>query len=181
MDLLMKGGVMMRLLVFSDSHGSTRGMLEAFRRQTPPPDAVAFLGDGLRDVAYCDFGDVPIYAVEGNCDVSALFYPVNATEELVITLGGKRFFMAHGHMFGVKHDLFRIVAAAAAREADVVLFGHTHMPFEKYYPAGENELGVFLKKPLYLFNPGSVGGYGGSFGTVTVDKSGAVLLSHGSL
>ena len=41
----------MNILVFSDSHGRGSRMLEALARQIKKPDAVIFLGDGLRDLS----------------------------------------------------------------------------------------------------------------------------------
>ena len=98
-----------------------------------------------------------------------------------MTLGGKRILMAHGHEYGVKSSLARIVASAVSRDVDIVLFGHTHEPQELYLPEGENQFGITQKKPLYLLNPGSIGGYDGTWGCVSIDRSGRVLMSHGRL
>lgn len=171
----------MNLLVFSDSHGRTSKLLEAFSRQIKKPDAVIFLGDGLRDISYCDGWDVPLLCVCGNCDVFNIFGSVNAEEEMFITLGGKRIMMTHGHNYSVKSTLTRLCMAAKRNDADIVLFGHTHQAFEQYLPAGETEYGVTLTKPLYLFNPGSIGDYESSFGCIEIDAGGRVLLSHGNL
>jgi putative phosphoesterase len=53
--------------------------------------------------------------------------------------------MCHGHRYSVYYDRYRLIAAAAAANADVALFGHTHVPFSA------QEGGI------YLINPGSVG------------------------
>ena len=171
----------MDILVVSDSHGRTSRILEAFERQIKKPDAIVFLGDGLRDVAYCDFGDVPLFAVCGNCDLYSSFGGVRGEDEILITLGGKRIMMTHGHEYGVKNGLGRLVMAALRKGADVVLFGHTHSPVEICLPAGETDFGINLEKPMYLMNPGSVGGYDASWGLLTIDNRGSVLLSHGSI
>ena len=171
----------MNILVFSDSHGRGSNMVEAFSRQIKKPDAIVFLGDGLRDLSYCEFGDVPIFAVTGNCDVYNFYGKGSACDEIVMSLGGKRVMMTHGDRYAVKLGLGRLIGASAEKDADVVLFGHTHKPMELYLPAGENEYGVDLKKPLYLFNPGSIGAYERSFGAVEIRESGEVVLSHGEL
>jgi predicted phosphodiesterase len=98
-----------------------------------------------------------------------------------MTLGGKRIMMTHGHDYSVKFTLSRLCAEANKKGADIVLFGHTHQRYERYLPAGETEYGVALSKPMYLFNPGSIGGYEASFGCIEIDQSGNVLLSHGNL
>lgn len=171
----------MNILVFSDSHGRGSNMLEALSRQIKKPDAVVFLGDGLRDLSYCDFGEIPIFAVSGNCDFYSFYGRGNADEEIVVSLGGKRIMMTHGDRYSVKQGLGRLIKAADEKGVDIVLFGHTHTPTEVYIPEGDSEWGVSLKKPLYLFNPGSIGGYEKSFGSLTVGKGGEVILSHGEL
>ncbi len=167
----------MHLLILSDSHGRTSMILEAYRKQIKKPDAVVFLGDGLRDLAYADL-DLPIYAACGNCDFYSYAGNVRAEDEILITLGGKRILMTHGHLYHVKSSLARLVMTAVKKDVDLVLFGHTHIALEKYLPAGETEYGITLNKPLCLFNPGSVGGYEGSFGTVDVSEKG-IVMSHG--
>ena len=171
----------MNLLVFSDSHGRGSKILEAFERQTKKPDAVIFLGDGLSDLYYCDFGDVPTFSVCGNCDMLAILGNGVAKREIVIALGGKRILLTHGDMYGVKGGLARIVATANERDIDIVLFGHTHRPLEKYIPEGESDFGIYIKKPIYLFNPGSVGEYPSSFGCIEIKDDGSVALSHGEI
>ena len=171
----------MELLVFSDSHGRGSLMLEAFSKQIKKPDAIVFLGDGLRDISYCEFGDIPILAVCGNCDTFTFYGKGNADDEIVMTLGGKRIMMTHGDRYGVKSGLGRIVLAANEKGADIVLFGHTHTPLSTYIPEGDESFGFKLQKPLYLFNPGSVGGYDRSFGCISIGSSGDVVMSHGVL
>lgn len=170
----------MELLVLSDSHGRISRISEAYERQIKKPDAVVFLGDGIKDVSYCDFRESALFCVVGNCDMFTSIGRVSAENEIVMTLGGKRIMMTHGDAYGVKSTLARLIMAAVRNRADIVLFGHTHTPLALYLPEGESEYGIKLEKPLYLFNPGSVGGYDGSFGTVCIRDDG-VILSHGRL
>jgi hypothetical protein len=54
---------------------------------------------------------------------------------------------------------------------------------EKYLDAGEEICGAKLKKPLHVFNPGSIGTSSAghySFGTMTLDKKG-ILFGHGKI
>jgi len=169
----------MTLLIFSDSHGRTSKILQALEAQPSRPDAIVFLGDGLRDMAYCELDDIPLYAVCGNCDFYSLYGTVRGKDEIIADIGGKRVMMTHGNDYGVKSGLRAIVAAAVRKDVDIVLFGHTHEPLEKFIPEGESEYGITLKKPLYLFNPGSIGGYEASFGVLSIDRNGRVILSHG--
>ena len=51
----------MNILVISDSHGRRERIEEAVERQIKKPDAIIFLGDGLRDITRAEIGDIPIY------------------------------------------------------------------------------------------------------------------------
>lgn len=169
----------MNILVFSDSHGRASNLFEVLKRQIKKPDAVVFLGDGIRDISYCDLEGATLFAVEGNRDLYSSYGGINAEEEILVTLGGKRIMMVHGHAYGVKSGLARIVMAAARKDVDIVLFGHTHQALEKYIPAGKTEYGIELEKPLWLFNPGAA--VDTCWGYAEIDKNGNVLLSHGRL
>ena len=59
----------------------------------------------------------------GNCDYGAL-EPMDGLAAFDQTIA----FYTHGHMYGVKYDLDTLTDAAAARGAEVALFGHTHIP-----------------------------------------------------
>lgn len=119
----------MRALVFSDSHGRTRPMLDAV--DLYHPDVVFHLGDVVRDgeVVRAAFPKLPFYQVRGNCDL----YRDECSLESVARLGGKTVFYLHGHTQYVKAGLTHAVAAAQALEADLLLYGHTHVPMEARY------------------------------------------------
>lgn len=146
----------MKLLVFSDSHGNPSWMQEMIARQRTA-DAVIFLGDGARDVE-CMQGFYPekaFYSVRGNCDFGSIL-----PDDLVLDLGGAQIFCTHGHNYGVKMGFYRVVCAARAKKADLLLFGHTHQPMEQY------------DEGLYILNPGSASGYGASCGLVDISEAG---------
>ncbi len=172
----------MELLIFSDAHGRTDGILEAIRRQPKRPGAICFLGDGLREVEHMTFDDTPLYAVRGNCDWSTS--EQTPWTERTLFLEGHTILLTHGHLQGVKAGLGNLISYAASCNADVVLYGHTHKPTETVIPAGSVIGSQTLTRPMYLFNPGSVGydddGLGRSFGTLTLCGSN-VLFSHGRL
>ena len=174
----------MDILIFSDSHGRTDGMFEILQRQPKRPDAVLFLGDGLRDAAAVDWQGSALYAVRGNCDLFVESIPISSSQECVTAMGGHTLFLTHGANYDVKHGLGALIREAARRNADLVLFGHTHRPYLEVIAAGEVIAGRELTRPMYLFNPGSIGrgvdGSGGSFGTLTLQGE-QVLFSHGKL
>lgn len=61
----------------------------------------------------------------------------------------------------MKSDLFRVVCAAKERGADVLLYGHTHVPMTDY------------EDGLYILNPGSL--RSGTYGVVDLSGAGVVL------
>ena len=106
------------------------------------------------------FPDRMFWQVRGNGDFALgsadLLY---AREE---TLGGKRLFFTHGHLYGVKTGLYRVCCAARERQADILLFGHTHQPLTDYDDG------------LYILNPGSLRGRG-TYGLLDVTPTGVLL------
>ena len=166
----------MRFLIFSDSHGRPDRINEAILR-AGAYDGVIFLGDGLRDLPYCDVPASLLYAVRGNCDMF-YFGEDDTPETLCINLGGKRIFMTHGHRYGAKSSLDSLIYAAAERDADILLFGHTHEPLERRLRPEDCSC---LSKPLYVFNPGSIGDRHASWGCLDITARGEIMLSHGEL
>ncbi len=174
----------MDYLVFSDSHGNVENLRQAVSRQLQAPAGVFFLGDGLRDLDGLDALDPQrtlFYRVWGNCDWASV---PNVPTVCVTAIEGHTVFFTHGHRFFVKSGYGALLAEAAKRGADIVLFGHTHKPHAETLPAGTQIGDTVLERPMYLFNPGSIGyntdGNGASFGVLTI-RDGAVLLSHGRI
>ena len=167
----------MEFLIFSDSHGKAENMSFAIDRQIKSPDAILFLGDGARDLDRLFVCDTPIWAVRGNCD----WYSSDLADktERILHFEGHTILLCHGHVWGVKGGMGALIAHAAEVGADIVLFGHTHVPIDTTIAAGETVGKTVLPRPMYLFNPGSIG-YDGSFGVLTL-KGESVLLSHGRL
>ncbi len=56
--------------------------------------------------------------------------------------------MTHGHIYGAKSSLYGLMELAEARQADLVLFGHTHTPALEYRTVGD--------RAVYFFNPGAL-------------------------
>ena len=171
----------MTLLLLSDSHGRADRVAEAIRRVRP--DGILFAGDGLRDLTYCDI-PCPLWAVRGNCDWmtspliigGANFQP---EDEESIMVEGIRILLTHGHKYGVKGGLGTAIARAAGNEADVLVFGHTHVPLELHL-SPDTACAFTVNRPLTVFNPGSLGDRTPSFGTLTI-RGGQVLFGHGEL
>ena len=164
----------MKCLCFSDSHGSSYNIRAALSMH-PDAEVIFFLGDGLNDLE--DFildRNRAWIAVQGNCDYSATLGGGLVKKTDSITLCGKRIVLTHGDLYGVKYGIDGVKKLAEDSRADIVLFGHSHIPFEKYTPTDDGG--------YYLFNPGSIGaGYEcRSYGVINITDKG-VLLSHGRL
>ena len=147
---------MTKLLVLSDSHGGRDAIERILKAESKNIDALIFLGDGLRDLelALTKYPRLRAYSVAGNCDYGAL----EPTDGLA-AFDGVVIFYTHGHMYGVKYDLDTLADAAAARGADVALFGHTH----------RRELVRGVGTAATVFNPGSLRD-GGSYGVITIEN-----------
>lgn len=172
----------MTLLVLSDSHGRPDLIEEVIRRARP--DGILFAGDGLRDLTRLDI-PVPLWAVSGNCDWLSSPLIIQGQEwepaaEELITVEGIRILLMHGHKYSVKSGHTRAVYRAMELGADMLVFGHTHIPVEYSIrpdgASGESE----AQKPLTVFNPGSLGDGDGSFGTITI-RRGQILCGHGTV
>lgn len=170
----------MKFLVISDIHGRDDLVRRAVLTHSDR-DGIIFLGDGANDidVGALTFGGRLFCGVRGNCDptyVRAQNYDFDT--ELLLNMGEYNVIMMHGHLHGVKLGEERAVAYAAARGADILLYGHTHVPTESYYSEGKEIGGTVLKKPVWVMNPGAL--CLGSYGLLQI-KGGNILLSHGSV
>ena len=166
----------MKILCFSDSHGDDRGMKYALARH-PDAEIVFHLGDGISEVELLAPHDTRRHwlYVRGNCDPSTTILPDNLVKTGEITLLGHKIVYTHGDLYGVKYGMDGLTDLAVSRCADLVLFGHTHTPYERYTALPDG-------RQAYFFNPGSV--YRDyfsniSYGVITLTDSG-ILLSHGT-
>ena len=144
----------MKIVVFSDSHGKLDWMIAAVEAEKP--NHIFFLGDHERDGWDLSriYPMIPLHAVKGNCDWGP------GSEEWLVELNGIRFLLTHGHLYGAKTGTVRLSAAGVRTGADVVCFGHTHVPMNRISPEG-----------VRLFNPGTIGGPHGqstTYGVITV-------------
>ena len=130
----------MRVLVVSDSHGNVDNMVRAV--EWVQPDYVLHLGDCQRDLEALrrEFPGLAMEGVPGNCDWGSY-----DQKERLIELGGVRILMLHGHTRNVKSSPMAAMYAAKERGAQVLLFGHTHVPL------------VDNDGSLLTLNPGAAG------------------------
>ncbi len=141
-----------KIIVVSDSHGVITNLSKVFDMHRDA-DAFIHLGDGAREFdALCRQREAVGYSLLGNCDL-AFMCPGAQTPHAIYTIGGKRFFMTHGNTYGVKSNRETLISIAKkkAPDVDIILYGHTHIPENKYLsPEGNSDKGI------YIINPGSI-------------------------
>lgn len=129
----------MKVLIVSDTHGRI-GNLKYVLEHEKNIDVMIHAGDVGRD---CDclkeMVEFPVYMVEGNND-----YFMGLPGEIVVPVGKHRVFVTHGHGYYVSAHTIRLKEAARNRNADIVVYGHTHRP------------DIDLSEDVIAINPGSL-------------------------
>jgi putative phosphoesterase len=114
----------MKILVLSDTHGHIE-RAEAVIRQNRKADLIIHLGDNIRDaddLSYI-FPEIIMERVKGNCD----FVSPETPSEKLLEYMGVRIFITHGNTYSVKNGYSRLIHKSEQVDADLVLFGHTHV------------------------------------------------------
>ncbi len=142
----------MKILVFSDSHHNMSGMYWAIEEHHP--DHVIHLGDHQEDAEEVSrvYQQLPVCMVPGNCDGWGRSLEPDKKR---IQLGGKSFLLGHGHQWHVKQGYEQAIAEARVAGVDLLLFGHTHVPYCTQ-----------LEDGLWVMNPGSCAS---TYGIVTIE------------
>lgn len=150
----------MQILVVSDSHGDYV-TFEKLVRSKPKAEVVIFCGDGFRDFEEVrkNFPEKMFIGVRGNCDWSC---PLPFKE--ILSIEGKRIYVTHGHCENVKYGLDGLKFLASKEKADIVLYGHTHVPHIEHDGA------------MWIMNPGSLRRFECSYGLLDI-KNGQVLMN----
>ena len=147
----------MKLLIVSDTHGRYERLREACELHKDV-DALVFLGDGISDIdraGVSEFG-FTIFAVRGNWDYSnSSLIAMKAKNDMTLEFEGVKIYALHGHTKQVKSGILNALYAAAAVDADVLLYGHTHEQYYTFLEGNKYNIG----KDMHVFNPGSLGGY----------------------
>lgn len=130
----------MRAIVFSDSHGNYDVLEKIMERHKDDGDIFIHLGDGEREFELIQYvyGGRKFVFVAGNCD-----WGTDMPDYDIIKFAEKTIFLTHGARFGVKGDLETVKLLARKNQADILLYGHTHIAFSGY------------EEGLYIMNPGS--------------------------
>lgn len=146
---------MKKVLIFSDTHGDINRCLDIINT-SDRVDAIIHAGDCVRDAEDLEsiYSDIPIYYVRGNNDIFT-----TAPSHMTVIIDGARIYITHGHEQRVKYEssYSTLRAAAADAKPDLVIFGHTHIPYTSYD-------GAFT-----LLNPGSMR-FSATYAVAQIDK-----------
>ncbi len=113
----------MRIAVVGDTHGKIDIIVK--KLQKLGADHLFFTGDFYSDAGKISRrSGLPFTGVAGNCD-----WHSKGEQEQILKMCGKRFYITHGHKYGVKKSLNSLYYRAQEVGVDAVLFGHTHIPF----------------------------------------------------
>lgn len=136
----------MKYLVISDTHGYINIAINLILDLKP--DYCIHLGDMAADCEELEniFPRQKFIFVKGNND----FFLRNSSfpDERVFELDGKTFFVCHGHKYHVKQGTEYLIRAAKEKNAQIVLYGHTHAKK------------IIWQNDILILNPGSRSSYG---------------------
>jgi hypothetical protein len=129
----------MKIAVLSDTHGNYPLAIKMLDRISGL-DCIIHLGDIVHDadIIECTL-DIPVIKLAGNCDSSP-----KAARELLLNISDMTFFLSHGDLYRVKNGIERIYEKATSAAADIILYGHTHVP------------AIQKKGEILLVNPGTL-------------------------
>ena len=117
----------MKILICSDSH--TR--LDYFQKviDFEEPEMIIFAGDHSTDAVDMSlvYSEILFKIVRGNTD----YFDKDTRDIEIFEVNGKKVFLTHGHLFGVKSNLNEIEKKAVSENADICIFGHTHREYMK--------------------------------------------------
>ena len=150
----------MKILVISDTHRDLSNLGKVLETESPVNLLIHcgdICGDGetVEKLCGCEF-----HAVAGNMDMGS-----DLPGELLIEAGGRRIFVVHGHRYYVGSGIEDLKETARENEADIVLYGHTHIPYLEETPE------------IIVMNPGSLS-YPRqwekrcSYGVIEIDRQG---------
>ena len=123
----------MRILLVSDSHRSDL-FLDIINYEQA--DQVFHLGDSeFKAVNLQMFDSI----VQGNCDFDQQI-PKTSIKEIQ----NLRFFMTHGHLYGVNYGDLDIVEEGLKNNCNIVIHGHTHV------------VAAHITNKVLVLNPGSI-------------------------
>ncbi len=130
----------MKILLVSDSHGKFNRLHKIYKKENA--DYVMFAGDYSNDCIELSYveDNAEYLIVKGNCDIEDYANPTMIESKI----DKYKILLTHGHLHGVKKTYTLLLNDAKNAKADVVVFGHTHIPYFEIHDG------------IYLINPGAV-------------------------
>lgn len=119
----------MKILILSDSHS------RLIKLDLTKYDYIIHAGDkGISKDLINNLDNA--YSVCGNCDFEG-------EKTLSFNIDGYNIFLTHGDLFGVKNSLDRLIYRGLIEDANIVIYGHTHIA------------NVFYEGDALFINPGA--------------------------
>lgn len=129
----------MRILIVSDTHKHNEN-LQFVVEKIGKIDMLIHCGDLECQLEYIkEKVDCPVVAVRGNND---FFLPLEKEE--VFYIEKYKIMVTHGHHYNVSLGVEMLVDEAESRNADIVMYGHTHRPH------------LEIRDNITIINPGSI-------------------------
>ncbi len=154
----------MKILVLSDSHGNLKGVQKAVERFGRNAEVIVHCGDGTRGEAIWlteNCRDKTVVCVRGNCDFASTLRDFE-----YLDICGMKIMVTHGHTLSVKYGLENLSYKAEQEGADLVFFGHTHIPTDETIGS------------VRMINPGTCSKYSPTCAVVEIDAKGNILVNH---
>lgn len=131
----------MRYLVLSDSHGEMQNLHQLLDLKIPV-QGYLHAGDFAQDADFLrQETALPVYTVYGNSDYNRQAYK----PDLFLELAGYNIWLTHGHRYlDNSLNIKLLLEQAQIVEADIVIFGHTHIPY------------LHKQNNILFLNPGSI-------------------------
>ncbi|MGX6961459.1 metallophosphoesterase [Vagococcus xieshaowenii] len=127
----------MKYLVVSDNHGERDILVELADKYRQQVDIMFHCGDSEllpTDSLWQDF-----IVVTGNCD-----YDHRYKKFQEVSVGEDTIYMTHGHLSAVRLDLQSLFYEAKEKQANIALYGHTHVLHSE------------MVEDMLIVNPGSI-------------------------
>lgn len=118
----------MKILIVSDTHGNQERMKEIIQKEKPF-EVLVHAGDMEDSIGgVLGYTDYSIRIVSGNCD-----YGYGYPKEDFFRLGDKKVLLTHGYLcrgihFNPLNGIEPLADYARYRGADILIYGHTHIP-----------------------------------------------------
>ena len=128
----------MNIGILSDTHKFTK-YIDMAIEYLKDCDLIIHAGDNFSDSKYIHkMTKLGVIGVKGNCDFE------NVEDEITFEVEGYNIFVCHGHNYNVKSSLNDLEKKAKNIGADIVIFGHTHIPMNT------------TRDGILFLNPGSL-------------------------